>query len=382
MEQTSVLQFSIEELIYFRTGLEASELLSISLEPDISIEERNGYVTIKGVLELSGEYILSEKEQGENDSFPEYGVRFIQQLEAREDGIAEFTHQLPVDITIPKKRISNLEEVFVAIESFDYDFPQENCLKLLADLSIYGVMGQEKEAPAHEMDEVRQEEEMTFTRQDEMQEEEMTFTRQDEMQEEEMTFSRQDEINEEKMVEEKEEPLASETEMVRKEEQSMEEEEQQEEHDIDEEENENDADIVFAEPLKRDEEEEDDYNTITIEAKQDHHVKTAEQADERAEETENEHEDVQLEEESDIQKEEHARKNDNALYLTKLFAKEGEEEFSRLKIYIVQQGDSLENICQRYNITVQQLGRINNFSYDQEVKEGDLIYIPAEKQKA
>ena len=273
MEQTSVLQFSIEELIYFRTGLEASELLSISLEPDISIEERNGYVTIKGVLELSGEYILSEKKQGENDSFPEYGVRFIQQLEAREDGIAEFTHQLPVDITIPKKRISNLEEVFVAIESFDYDFPQENCLKLLADLSIYGVMGQEKEAPAHEMDEERQEEEMTFSRQDEMQEEEMTFTR-------------QDEINEEKMVEEKEEPLASETEMVRKEEQSMEEEEQQEsseeEHDIDEEENENDADIVFAEPLKREEEEEDDYTTITIEAKQDHHVKTAEQADERA----------------------------------------------------------------------------------------------------
>ena len=70
------------------------------------------------------------------------------------------------------------------------------------------------------------------------------------------------------------------------------------------------------------------------------------------------------------------------MYLTKLFAKEGEEEFSRLKIYIVQQGDSLENICQRYNITVQQLGRINNISYDQEVKEGDLIYIPAEKQKA
>ncbi|MCY8455011.1 peptigoglycan-binding protein LysM, partial [Bacillus spizizenii] len=52
MPQNHRLQFSVEESICFQKGQEVSELLSISLDPDIRVQEVNDYVSIRGSLEL------------------------------------------------------------------------------------------------------------------------------------------------------------------------------------------------------------------------------------------------------------------------------------------------------------------------------------------
>lgn len=51
MPQNNRLQFSVEESICFQKGQEVSELLSISLDPDITVQEVNDYVSIRGSLE-------------------------------------------------------------------------------------------------------------------------------------------------------------------------------------------------------------------------------------------------------------------------------------------------------------------------------------------
>ncbi|MFK3813374.1 LysM peptidoglycan-binding domain-containing protein, partial [Bacillus halotolerans] len=69
------------------------------------------------------------------------------------------------------------------------------------------------------------------------------------------------------------------------------------------------------------------------------------------------------------------KENHNSLYLTKLFTRE-EDEFSRMKICIVQQEDTIERLCERYDITSQQLIRMNSLALDDELKAGQILYIP------
>ncbi|MCY7522986.1 spore coat protein, partial [Bacillus safensis] len=150
MSQNNRLQFSVEESIYFKSGQEVSELLSISLDPDILVQEVNDYVSIRGSLELTGEYNINQEELlGELSSFPTY--READEVKVREDGTAELLHQFPVDITIPKNKISHLNDVFVFIDAFDYQLTENRLLTIQADLAIEGLLDEETpEAPVEE----------------------------------------------------------------------------------------------------------------------------------------------------------------------------------------------------------------------------------------
>ena len=100
----SYLRFSLEESIWFQTGQEVAELVSISLDPSITIQESDQYVTIKGSLELSGEYNRDDYElEEELDYFS--NPKFVQSVEVRGEGVYLFSHHFPVEITIPKNRI-------------------------------------------------------------------------------------------------------------------------------------------------------------------------------------------------------------------------------------------------------------------------------------
>ncbi|WP_438420330.1 LysM peptidoglycan-binding domain-containing protein [Bacillus siamensis] len=131
------LQFSVEESICFQKGQEVSELLSISLDPDIRVQEVNDYVSIKGSLELTGEYNIDHSSQ-----FEELGreLRHVEEVRAREDGTAELLHCFPVDITIPKNKVSHLNDVFVFIDAFDYQLTDSRILTIQADLAIEGLL--------------------------------------------------------------------------------------------------------------------------------------------------------------------------------------------------------------------------------------------------
>lgn len=167
-ENQSSLRFSLEESIWFQKGQEVGELYSLSLDPDVVIQERDQYVVIKGTLNLTGEYRHdgNMEEMTEESNLHSFIPKTVQNVEVRENGLNEFTHHFPVDITIPNNRIESLTDVDVSIHTFDYFLPEKNCLKLSADLMITGIYGEQQIEPAYmEEDDLENEQERLYEQQ-------------------------------------------------------------------------------------------------------------------------------------------------------------------------------------------------------------------------
>lgn len=389
-DNLSGLRFSVEESVWFQKGQEVSQLLSISLEPQVAIQEYDQYVSIRGALLLTGEYETLEEEA---HSLREYtNEKHVESVLVREDGIAELSHAFPVDITIPKNRIQNMEDVYVSIDLFDYELPESDCLQLMADLSITGLYGEQQ---SH----VREEEEDWI----EIEEPEVEY-------EEELEASQRNNVVEE--VEEKEELEVAYRNTSVGEEAKQEEELEvsyrnasiEEEVDVKEIEKEAEVQNYFSSVFRTEEPketlvkyEEDVYEPFEVEVKKEEAQEEREdnvielfQAREDAsswskEETETETETAHYEEKEqeeneivvEFRKEEESASNraENALYLTKLFSRE-EEKQATWRLCIVQSGDSLDTIAERYDTNVQSLLRVNDLEDEQELEEGSILNIP------
>ncbi|WP_170289457.1 stage VI sporulation protein D [Metabacillus lacus] len=429
MSLQSELHFSVEESVWFQKGQEVSQLLSISLDPDISIQEHDQYISIKGALRLTGEYEAGDDAGEDEENYQYTAARFVNEVNAREDGSYELSHRFPVDITIPRNRISSLDEVYVIVNAFDYDFVETRCLKLTADLSISGISQQISSVPPQEIDEneTEENEEEVFTLQQEEQQDSfqslfregentVAVLQNEEQEEEEVADFSYEELyrglsGEENASEEEESALKVLNKELDQEElysnerkTSFDELYQGSNQEADEEEL--TAPLEPVEPLKnvefeeeyqtadyRRKAEEDLYAPIEVSAKKEAVKQSEEEAgellgsllgrstydqeenaayEERAEEKQ-----VVFHKKAEVQQDgaEAGSKSENALYLTKLFSRE-EEEFSRLKICIVQQNETLDHICERYELSLQQLLRVNTFDSNADLYEGQLVYIP------
>ncbi|AOL35351.1 stage VI sporulation protein D [Geobacillus thermoleovorans] len=341
MEQ-SYLRFSLEESVWFKRGQEVAEFLSISLDPVISVDEYDQYITIRGALELSGEFRQAGEEQAEadDDVFELAGYRFIQHISVREDGISELSHRFPIDITIPKNRIRSLEDVYVTVESFDYDLDENGRLLITADISISGI----SEAPLDDdLPDDEEDDEPLFAPFESIARKEAAG---------EEAFASVDDLTDE--ADEQPAFAADETTVSAMEPAAM----RHEETEAEEEEEAKEPFLPIETETKAvSAQTEEDIASLLPPTEAKVSIGAAKKAVEEEEETKT--------------------KSENALYLTKLFAKSEEEEFTKLKICIVQQGDSLDKIAERYDVTVSQLLRANDLESPDDVHEGQLLYIPA-----
>ena len=136
---SSYLRFSVEESIWFQKGHEVEELVSISLSPDVVIQETREYVLIRGSLELTGEY-QSKLDMNNQPELSSSGEKFMEVLEVKENGNCFFRYYFPVDITIRREKIVSVHQVDFLVDNFDYTFPERSCLKLTANLLVTGLM--------------------------------------------------------------------------------------------------------------------------------------------------------------------------------------------------------------------------------------------------
>jgi stage VI sporulation protein D len=362
--EQSYLRFSLEESVWFKKGQEVAEFLSISLDPVVTVDEYEQYITIRGVLQLNGEFLLAEGEGSDTDtdSFDFVSHRFIQRVSTREDGISELSHRFPIDITIPKNRIHHLEDVFVTVESFDYDLSEDGRLLVTADISISGI----SEVPLDELSLVEEEDdEPLFEPFEVVARKEAYEEEQRNEQPEEGPVSVTDDMLTEQN-EEQEEAAADRKEKKHKEENVLPlnlAEQTEEKKEAVEPLMENEP--VQTEEHKAAEENKAEEETAVPQQEAKVSIGAIKESDEdEAEEAEEENEKTKV-------------KSENALYLTKLFAKNQAEEFTKVKICIVQQGDSLDKIAERYDVTVQQLLRVNQLESAEDIHEGKLLYIPA-----
>ncbi|WP_169864835.1 stage VI sporulation protein D [Sutcliffiella halmapala] len=397
-EQQSCLRFSVEESVWFQKGQEVSELISIALDPDIQIYEQDQYVSIRGALLLSGEYHPNAEEEDEVEEYrPFTQARVVQEVEVGEDGVCALKHRFPVDITIPKNRIQSLDEIYVSIESFDYSVPERGCLQLDAELSISGIYGHQQSTPVVEEEEIYNPEQQL---------EQEIYNPEEQLEQEIYNPEEQLEQQEERDLEP----------MYRNSESDHEQEEENYQYytndDDDEEEeilnqHELDANVQY------EYNDDGEYEPFEVEARKSaildevnfatdtHHHKDdkvypedpfspiyAFQPNNKSESaTEDNPQDIasffekrkNRQEEPVAEVEEYVaqeEQDENSLSLTKIFAEEEDEEFTRLKICIVQQGETIDHIADKYDVTIQQLIRINRLSTEDNVNDGQLLYIP------
>ncbi|MGG0889998.1 LysM peptidoglycan-binding domain-containing protein [Cytobacillus horneckiae] len=459
----SCLRFSLEESVWFQKGQEVSQLISISLDPNITIQESEQYVTIQGALELTGEYHRDASSVNESDNGSVSTLRFIQTVEERDEGVCEFTHYFPVDITIPNNRIESINDIDVEVESFDYVFPERSCMKLNANLTITGLYGDQQhvavqeeennvlefesaprfngvEEPNDELQETEEEKtEISFSlapeedgseefepfaaearKQPEKIKEEPILN-QSHFQEEEPKSLEPFIVEERKQPEKvKEEPVLNQSHFQEEEPKSLEPfvvEARKQSEKIKEEpvlnqshskeepknfkplsaEGKEEPEIVKEEPvLSRslpDEEFEESpaqmpevsfmsqrYEEKKLEAKEIFEVKPVEE-ESFVEEVKSEHKEEAVLVESSSHEEEKQvkkKKSKKGMSLTEFFARKEEEvEVTKLKVCIVQQDDTIDIIAERYDISPQTLLRVNNLEINQDVYEGQALYIPA-----
>ncbi|MGG4140537.1 LysM peptidoglycan-binding domain-containing protein [Bacillus licheniformis] len=422
MPQNNRLQFSVEESICFQKGQEVSELLSISLDPDITVQEVNDYVSIRGSLELTGEYNIDQTR--EYAELPATS-RFVEDVKLKGDGSAELTHCFPVDITIPKDKVNHLNDVFVFIDAFDYQLTDARMLTIQADLAIEGLLNVSGEAgeeeprtmPAAVHPEEELEPAYRSPSNDEDQGEEKEYLiqldrpyeEQDEEQAEEHDTGEETvPIYQSFLGNDTEEAKPfftaslSAAERTKREIENQKEaslEQPEEEYELKREKVEEEPELSHSSYQPHEELKENPFYSVPPLLKEDQNdrepeafeVEVTQEAEAIDEEEEaghtieipeySFHEQTEPEEERDEmqaadEQEVSAKENDNALYLTKLFTKQGEEEFTRMRMCIVQQNDTIDLLCERYDINVQQLIRMNSLSLDEELKEGQILYIP------
>lgn len=117
-QQTSGLRFDIYERVHLpEDTVGISELTGIELTPEISVVEQGEQAVLKGYLALYGTYVGDTDNQSEE----------------------QFTHRIPVEITLPLNRVKNVNDIKVEIETFDVDVITPKVLNVTGVLTLQGI---------------------------------------------------------------------------------------------------------------------------------------------------------------------------------------------------------------------------------------------------
>jgi stage VI sporulation protein D len=352
-ENQSSLRFSLEESLWFRKGQEVAELVSISLDPDITIQENDQYVTIRGSLELTGEYkSFNETYAGEEDN--PLTQKYVQNVEERDEGICDFSHRFPVDITIPNNRIQSIYDIDVMVESFDYTLPERSCLKLSAELTISGLYGTQQSEPKEEAQNFEILNRNHAEQVEEIDEEEANESNQ-------LFVAEARRLPEEEIVPEYS-PYPNFSYQGANEEFSYQEEDYYEGR------NEGAQHIEITKS-------EQTYEEKHVEIKKEE-VSIHEESSSSSSSSDH----VSPPKKSFKSKIVEKLTKKKSMSLTEFFARkeEGGDDQVKLKVCIVQKGDTLDRLAERYDVTLQNLLRVNHLELNADVNEGQVLYIPME----
>lgn len=309
-----VFTFDIDESFYFEQNQRVESMLNLSIHPDITIQKNEDYLSIRGVLEVMGEYIKDQTEK-EVDLREDYTRPYITNIKELGNNYNQFSQLIPVQITVPLYRVKNFEEITAEITQFDYEVSDHEQLFIRAELSIYGIdPSEEREAGQIDLPHVKNEDfELDVKK-------------------------KEDKLIENEKVEEKEEETVS----------------------------------------PKIEERAVESGTKNQEAREEKVLKAAQNdnlLEEQVEVEEGEGESLIKEE-----AEERSEIKSAATFLSNLFELEDQANYARIRLCIVQEGDSLERIAERFEIPTLQIIQYNGLE-DGDLEAGELLYIPNRKKR-
>ena len=131
------ISFDVNETFYFNSGHGISEMLSISLDPDILVQSHSDYAQVRGLLILNGEFKKSPNRQRNLELHQQ--TNQIEKVDDVDELLAKFYHRIPVEVAIPLYRINDINDIKAVVESFDYEMPNEYSLRINASLHVLGL---------------------------------------------------------------------------------------------------------------------------------------------------------------------------------------------------------------------------------------------------
>ncbi|MFD1850140.1 stage VI sporulation protein D [Oceanobacillus bengalensis] len=352
----SVFSFELNESLYFDKGQEVAELRGIALEPEISIQTFNDYISIRGVIELQGEYEkIVHDEMEEEEPITDFDAieakRYVEKVNEDEDGLFSFSHRFPVEISVPTYRVSDLSAVTVNVESFDYELPGEDQLKLYSTICIHGI-NQEVEQPRFDeaveekVEEIEEEEVVSDVVEEEQAQ--VSTDREEESFEFEIKQTKDDTtLNDPNDLLGTPAPALSEELAVEQ----------------DETEDNNDGRWLYKEKTQS---LSDFFGKAELEEATDP-LELESESVESYVENDSTYDDVAEEREAE---------DPDISYLADIFRSSKEEEYIKMKLCIVQKDDTIESIAERFQVSALQLIKQNRLEDDFDVSEGQLLYIP------
>ncbi|MFG6116422.1 stage VI sporulation protein D [Halobacillus sp. MO56] len=339
-DNANVFSFYLDESLWFERGQEVNELMGISLDPEIVIHPLDETVLIQGAINLTGEYFAKSGEDSETETVAPFPSRkLVERVEQEEEGASQFYHQFPVEVSIPRNRVENVDDVSVSIDVFDYELPSANQLKLHATVAIHGIeeADREKEKPASskERSENNTAWEQSYQFEVDYPENDEVFTSPEENS---LSLEQESSIIEDEAVESKSESSSGDRWKYKKVQTLSE---------------------FFNHGAAPEVEENEPSPSPSYEASP------------SLEYMEGEMEVQDDEGEADAE----SRNIGNQL-LFSMF-EDREETYTKMKMCIVQEEDTLESIADRYQISITNLTKVNNV-FEDDLRPGKIIYIPSQ----
>ncbi|MGP4041692.1 stage VI sporulation protein D [Gracilibacillus sp. D59] len=306
--------FNIHEAIAFDKDQQIQEMLGIGLEPVISMEEIGNTLSIRGVMELKGEYIKNDTPDESEERLTD--ATYVERVESLSDEVNEFFHKFLIDVSIPMERIPSLDDVSIEVDHFDYALDSANEMLIEATLAIHGIDETQVQSEIQEEDTLPAFEENRMEEQQDETEDTFHIKVDEELEtspEEEKVVAINSKRSDQESMEVVDSIDEQEPELVR----------------------ESEEDVVLE---SEDEELEEEEEKLHVQAREE-------------------------------------RTNDDTSYLLNIFAGEESSNYTRLKLYIVQPDDQMQTIAERYEVTPRQIMRTNRLE-EEDVSAGQLIYIP------
>ncbi|WP_025027437.1 LysM peptidoglycan-binding domain-containing protein [Caldalkalibacillus mannanilyticus] len=400
-EQYSPIRFKLEESVWLDHHARGAEIISLELEPDIEVMEDENYTTITGSLVLKGRFDVIEEEGDhsldlESSSLAEQlqfqPLRVEQQEVFEESHRGKISRTFPVDVTVPVNRVSDIDEVYVKVDQFDYNVIDGHLLQIKADVEITGILSeamvrveeeQEERSTLHEIAPApllpsfdvaaSRDENAEYDPKEEVEQNEEPREAQQEAQSEEREENKVD-LRAELLGEKQ---SASEPESAR-----------------DESSKETRGNTEISEQEKAARGDSTEEKVEELEAREHHEEEEREAEEEKvvplfnqeirtvfhSKPSTEEREESEQEPDNDQPREEEPKKSSSLTtsFLTQLMSSretEEQEQFTRLKMCIIQRNESLESIAERYSIPVKDIMRVNQLSSEQ-IDEGQILYIP------
>ena len=101
-----------------------SELEDIELLPRITMQTRDDQAVLSGDLLLTGTYVGTEESSA----------------------VKELSHRIPVEITLPLKRIHRMDNIGIEIENFDVELLSARSLNITGVISLNGIAAPEEQS--------------------------------------------------------------------------------------------------------------------------------------------------------------------------------------------------------------------------------------------